>query len=84
MNLIFSEHASVDYMYWKRTSDKMLNRVNQLILDTELHPEKGLGKPEALRNGLFGYWSRRITDEHRFVYKVDGEDLKIVQLRYHY
>jgi len=84
MKLIFSEHAWEDYLYWQETDKKILKRINLLIKDIQRHPFEGLGKPEPLRHGFAGYWSRRITDEHRIVYKLEGDALSIAQLRYHY
>ena len=84
MNLVFSERAWEDYLYWQRTDKKILKRINTLIPDIQRHPFKGIGKPEPLKHGLSGYWSRRINDEHRIVYKVEKSDLRIAQLRYHY
>lgn len=84
MKLIFSKNAWEDYQYWLQTDKKILNRVNALIQDIQRSPFSGVGKPEALKHGLSGYWSRRINDEHRIVYKVDGDAVFIAQLRYHY
>ena len=84
MNLIFSEHAWEDYLYWQRTDRNILRRINALIKEIQRTPFEGIGKPEPLRHGLSGYWSRRINEEHRIVYKVDAESLFIAQLRYHY
>jgi toxin YoeB len=84
MNLVFSPQGWEDYQYWLETDRKVLKRIHLLIKDTTRNPIDGIGKPEALRHALAGYWSRRITDEHRFVYKVVGDDLRIAQLRYHY
>jgi toxin YoeB len=84
VKLIFSEHAWEDYLYRQRTDRKMLNRVNNLIQEIRRSPFEGAGKPEPLKHGLSGYWSRRITDEHRIVYKVESDSLLIAQLRYHY
>ena len=84
MHLIFSDQAWEDYLYWQATDRQTLRRINELIKDTRRHPFEGLGKPEPLRHALAGYWSRRITEEHRMVYKVAGQDLLIAQLRYHY
>ncbi len=84
MNLVFSPQGWEDYQYWLETDLKVLKRIHLLIKDTTRNPIDGIGKPEALRHALAGYWSRRITDEHRFVYKVVGDDLRIAQLRYHY
>ncbi len=84
MKIIFSEHAWEDYLYWQRTDRKVLERINKLIKEIQHTPFEGTGKPEPLRHGLSGYWSRRITDEHRIVYKVDKESIHLAQLRYHY
>lgn len=84
MRLVFSENAWEDYLYWQRTDRKLVARINALIKDVSRSPYEGTGKPEPLRNALAGYWSRRITDEHRMVYKVDGDAVLIAQLRYHY
>jgi toxin YoeB len=84
VRLIFSEHAWNDYLYWQKTDQKTLRRVNTLIKETKRNPFEGAGKPEPLKHALSGYWSRRISDEHRFVYKVSEDGLLIAQLRYHY
>ena len=84
MQLIFSDQAWEDYLHWQAQDRKLLARVNKLIEDTCRHPVTGIGKPEALRHGLAGWWSRRINDEHRMVYKATGDALLIAQLRYHY
>lgn len=84
MTLIFSEHAWEDYLYWQQTDKKMLKRINQLIKDIQSSPFQGIGKPEPLKHGLTGYWSRRINEEHRIVYKIDDKSIFIAQLRYHY
>ena len=84
MRLIFSEHAWEDYLYWQRTDRKLLKRINLLIQDVQRSPFEGIGKPEPLKHALSGYWSRRINDEHRMVYKVEGDALFLAQLRYHY
>jgi toxin YoeB len=84
MTLTFSSKAWDDYLYWQKTDKAMVKRINTLIKAIQRSPFDGIGKPEALRHGLSGYWSRRINDEHRLVYKVAGERLSIVQLRYHY
>lgn len=84
MKLIFSEHAWEDYLHWQQTDRKMLARINTLIREIQRRPFQGIGKPEPLRHGLAGYWSRRINDEHRLVYKVTEDALLIAQLRYHY
>lgn len=84
MKLIFSERAWEDYLYWQKTDKKTLNRINSLIKDIQRDPYSGIGKPEALKHGLSGYWSRRIDDEHRILYKVEDNALLLVQIRYHY
>jgi toxin YoeB len=84
VNLSFSDHAWGDYLYWQRTNRQVFNRINILIREIQRSPFEGIGKPEPLRHNLSGYWSRRITDEHHIVYKVDADALFIAQLRYHY
>ena len=84
MKLVFSETAWEDYLYWQKTDIKTLARINQLIREASSQPFTGIGKPEPLKHALKGYWSRRINDEHRFVYKATGDGLLIAQLRYHY
>lgn len=84
MNLVFSENAWEDYLYWQKTDKKTLRRINKLIEATKREPFEGIGKPESLKHSLAGYWSRRINEEHRMVYKVTEEALLIAQLRYHY
>ena len=84
MKLIFSNHAWKDYLYWQRTDKKILKRINLLIGDIQRMPYEGVGKPVPLKHGLSGYWSRRITDEHRIVYKAENDAVLIAQLRYHY
>jgi toxin YoeB len=84
MKLVFAEQAWEDYLHWQQTDRKLLTRINALIKETTHTPFAGTGKPEALKHALAGYWSRRINDEHRLVYKIDGDSLLIAQLRYHY
>lgn len=84
MKLIFSEQAWEDYLYWQKTDAKILERINVLVKETSRQPFTGIGKPEPLKPALAGYWSRRINDEHRFVYKLADGSLLIAQLRYHY
>lgn len=84
MKLIFAEKAWDDYLYWLKADKKMLNRINNLIKDIKREPFEGIGKPEPLKHALSGYWSRRINDEHRIVYKVHDDSILIAQLRYHY
>ena len=84
MKLIFAESAWEDYLYWQKTDKKILKRINTLIKDISRDPFDGIGKPEPLKHALAGYWSRRINEEHRIVYKVHDESLLIAQLRFHY
>lgn len=84
MKLIFSEHAWEDYLYWQKTDKKTLQRINKLIKETKREPFEGIGKPESLKHSMAGYWSRRINEADRMVYKVTDDALLIAQLRYHY
>jgi len=84
VRLIFSEEAWEDYLYWQKTDRTLLRRINELIRDAQRNAFDGLGKPEPLKHNLQGWWSRRINQEHRMVYKVEGDDLIIAMLRYHY
>lgn len=84
MKLMFSSHAWDDYLYWQGTDKKVLKRINALIKEIQRQPYEGIGKPEPLKHGLSGYWSRRINDEHRIIYRCDNDTLMIAQLRYHY
>lgn len=84
MKLIFSGHAWEDYLYWQKTDKNMLKRINRLIYEIMRSPFTGSGKPEPLKHWLSGYWSRRINDEHRIVYRPAEDAIFIAQLRYHY
>ncbi len=84
MKLVFSDEAWEDYLYWQKQDRKMVERINKLIQEVKRDPFSGVGKPEPLKHALAGFWSRRITDEHRMVYRVEGDSLQIAQLRYHY
>lgn len=84
MKLMFSSHAWDDYSYWQSTDKKVLKRINTLIKEIQRQPYESIGKPEPLKHGLSGYWSRRINDEHRIIYRCDNDTLMIAQLRYHY
>jgi toxin YoeB len=84
----FTPIAWNDYLYWSETDRKLLKRINRLIEECARSPFTGIGKPEPLRDDLAGWWSRRIDDEHRMIYRVSGQGdtqvLEIVQLRFHY
>lgn len=84
MNIAFSPQACEDYLHWQTADRAVLKRINKLITDACRCPYDGIGKPEPLKYGLVGAWSRRITEEHRLVYRVVGDDLQILQSRYHY
>ena len=84
MKLVFAEQAWDDYLYWQAQDPKILERLNALIKECRRTPFSGTGKPEPLRGDLRGWWSRRITLEHRLVYRVEGDSLLIAQCRYHY
>ena len=84
MNLLFSSQAWEDYQYWQQTDKKIVKKVNDLLKDIARDSYRGIGKPQALKHALSGYWSRRITEEHRLVYRVESDVIKIAQARYHY
>jgi toxin YoeB len=84
VRIVFSEHAWEDCLYWQRADRRILQRINTLIREIQRTPFEGIGNPEPLRHTLSGFWSRRINDEHRFVYQVEDDSLLIAQLRHHY
>ena len=84
MKLIFADEAWDDYLDWQKQDRRMVERINKLIRETQRDPFAGVGKPEALKHALSGFWSRRITDEHRMVYRAERDALLIAQLRFHY
>ena len=84
MNLTFAPKAWDSYLYWQKTDKATVKRINTLIKDIQRNPFEGIGKPEPLKHALSGFWSRRINDEHRIVYKVTENSILIAQLRYHY
>lgn len=84
MNITFTPQAWEDYQLWEKTDKKTLKRIHLLIRDIQRSSQEGIGKPERLKHNLRGYWSRRITDEHRMVYKEFDHGIAFVQMRYHY
>ncbi len=84
MELSWDPQAWDDYLYWQQADKKMVSRINELIKDCLRSPFKGIGKPEPLKGNYSGYWSRRITNEHRLIYKIKDERMHIVQCRFHY
>lgn len=84
MKLVWAESAWEDYVWWQSQDRKILKRINALLEDIARNGNEGLGKPEPLRYGFQGYWSRRITDEHRLVYKPAEDEIRVAACRHHY
>jgi len=84
MTVAFEQSAFDDFQAWAKIDKKIFAKIVSLIKDTARTPFSGLGKPEPLKHQLSSYWSRRITDEHRLVYKIEGETILIVSCKYHY
>ena len=84
MNLSWDKDAWEDYLYWQHTDKSVLRRIDELIKECLRRLFEDKGKPEPLKENLSGFWSRRITDEHRLVYRVEADRLRIIQCRYHY
>ena len=84
MKIVFHPNGWEDYLYWQQTDKQTLKRINTLIKDIERNPFEGIGKPEALKFDLSGFWSRRIDGEHRLVYGVKDDEVHILACRYHY
>ena len=84
MNKIFTKNGWEDYIYWQTEDRKNLRKINQLIEDIARNGNEGMGKPEALRGKFTGFWSRRINDKDRLIYKIDEENVYILACRYHY
>lgn len=84
MKLTWSTSSWEDYVYWQKVDNKLVKRINELIKSCKRTPFEGIGKPEALKGDLQGYWSRRITSEHRLVYKYETEHIFIAVCCYHY
>ena len=84
MNKVFTDHAWEDYLYWHATDKRIPKRIHELLKDIDRNGHEGIGKPEPLRHELQGFWSRRITSEHRLVYAIEDNQILILQCRYHY
>lgn len=84
MKYSFVDESWEDYLYWQKTDKKILKRINMLIKDISRQPYSGIGKPEPLKHNYRGFWSRRINDEHRLIYQVKDDELRIVKCRFHY
>lgn len=84
MRITFSKNSWDEYVSWQDEDKRILRKINELIKDIQKHPSEGIGKPEPLRFDLSGFWSRRITGEHRLVYKFTDNEVLIFSCRYHY
>lgn len=84
MKLIFVDESWEDYLYWQKIDKKILKRINVLIKDISRNPFSGIGKPEPLKHKYKGFWSRRINDEHRIIYRIKGDEIHIAKCRFHY
>lgn len=84
MEVVFLDQGWEDYLYWQNQDKKILKKINNLLKDIDRHPFEGIGSPEPLKHDLLGYWSRRITLEHRLVYRVLEGQIRVIQCRYHY
>jgi toxin YoeB len=84
MEVLFLDQGWEDYLYWQSHDKKILVKINSLLKDISRNPFSGLGAPEPLKHDLSGYWSRRITLEHRLVYRVHDRQIRVIQCRYHY
>jgi toxin YoeB len=84
MLITFTKNAWEDYLYWQNTDKKVLKKINELLKNIQRNPSDGIGKPEALKFDLAGYWSRRIDHEHRLVYQVKEQSILVYACRYHY
>ena len=84
MNKLFTDNAWKDYVYWETEDKKTLKRINKLIEDISRNGNEGIGKPEPLVGDLAGFWSRRINEQDRLIYKVEGNDIYILACRFHY
>ncbi len=82
--LVWTAAAWDDYLYWQGQDRKTLKRINQLVKEALRDPERGIGKPEPLRENLSGFWSRRIDDTHRLVYAIEKDQIVVIACRYHY
>ena len=84
MLLVWDENARQDYLRWQVQDRRVLRRINTLLADIQRNGNQGIGKPEPLKPDVAGCWSRRITDEHRMVHQVSGQEVRIAACRYHY
>lgn len=84
MKLVFTSLSWEDYLYWQKNDKQKLKRINELLKDIIRKPYEGIGKPEALRFNYSGFWSRRIDEEHRLIYRVIEDEIQIIKCRFHY
>ena len=84
MKFVFTEISWEDYLYWQKIYKSKIKRINELLKDISRSPYEGIGKPEALRYNYAGFWSRRIDEEHRLIYRVTDDEVQIVKCRFHY
>jgi len=84
MNFVFTELSWEDYLYWQKNDKQKLKRINELLKDISWNPNQGIGKPEPLKFNYAGFWSRRIDEEHRLIYRVIDDEIQIVKCRFHY
>jgi len=84
MKYLFVDESWEDYLYWQKIDKKMLKRINLLIKDISRQPYEGIGKPELLKHNYRGFWSRRIDGEHRLIYQVREDEIRIIKCRFHY
>jgi len=84
MKYVFVDESWDDYLYWQKIDKKMLKRINLLLKDISRQPYDGIGKPEPLKHNYRGFWSRRINEEHRLIYQVIEDEIRIIKCRFHY
>ncbi|MCL2481770.1 MAG: Txe/YoeB family addiction module toxin [Spirochaetaceae bacterium] len=84
MKKLWTDRGWEDYLYWQIQNKNMIKKINQIIKDIERNPFKGIGKPEPLKNNLSGWWSRKIDNKHRIVYRIEKDNLEIAQCKDHY
>ena len=84
MKYVFVDESWEDYLYWQKTNKKTLAKINDLLKDIARNPFSGIGKPEPLKYKYKGFWSRKIDDEHRLIYRVKDDEIQIAKCRFHY
>ncbi len=84
MKYVFVDESWEDYLYWQNSDKKRLRKIHELLKEIALNPFEGIGKPEPLKHKYSGFWSRRIDEEHRFIYKFEDDSILIAKCRFHY